>query len=216
MVRPRKYKTKAQQRQALVEKTRRNYYKHRERILSQKRTKRMELKAKQDRALVKKLLGSMHKTSREELDTSEEKKAERYFDSILEGYRTELSSLFTETPLDFYDSLYQQTISWLDGGSSGNKPFSRLETQIQKLKTDLSLHMNKILNIFGANLLYQRFQAFEELVREHVTCVEELEYGQLVDGLIDEVQLHEKYRERKCAYQNPSLVPFLSGVKILA
>ncbi|KAK1230441.1 hypothetical protein PQX77_006470 [Marasmius sp. AFHP31] len=177
MVRPRKYKTKAQQQQALVEKTRRNYYKHRERILAQKRTKRTELKAKQDRALVKDLLGSMHKSFRKELDTNEEKKVEGYFNSILKGYQTELSTLFTETPLNFYDSLYQETILWLDGGSSGNKPFSRLETRIQKLNTDLGLHMNKILNIFGVNPLYRRFQSFEELVREHVRCVEELEYG---------------------------------------
>ncbi|KAJ8094778.1 hypothetical protein PM082_009989 [Marasmius tenuissimus] len=192
-----------------------NYIKHREQILAQKRTKRTALKAKQDKELVKGLLGSMHKVSKEELNRNEEKRAQRYFDSILDGYRAELLKVFTKNPLEFYHSLYQRTISWLDGGSSGTKPFGRLETRIQKLNTDLALHMNKIRNLFGDNNLYQRFRSLQELVREHVTCIDKLEYGRLVDGLIDEVQLYEKFKEQNCAYHNPSLVPFLSGAKSL-
>ncbi|KAJ8092970.1 hypothetical protein PM082_011290 [Marasmius tenuissimus] len=217
MVRPRKYKTKAQQGQAILDKSRRNYNKHREKILARMASQRKALKAREDQKLVKSLLGSMHRVSSEtELNKHEEKKVKSYFESLLDVYRAELSSTFTSTPLIFYESLYQRTISWLDQGHSGVSPFNRLESQIQKLNTTVTLHLDKIWTLFGDRDLYQQFSSLQDLVREHLSCIDELEYGRLVDGLIDEDQLYEKYKEGKCVYQNPSRVPHLSGTNLVA
>ncbi|KAL0063206.1 hypothetical protein AAF712_009904 [Marasmius tenuissimus] len=213
MVRPRKYKTKAQQRQAVLEKSRRSYNKHRERILMRKQTKRNKVKTTQGQVLVMELLGSMHQISKDELDKDDQKRARRYFESLLDGYRAELSRTFTSDPLGFYASLYHRTIIWLDGGSSGTSPFSQLESQIQKLDTTLTLHMRKIQNLFSDQTLYQRYASLQELVQEHIACIDELEYGQLVDGLMDKEQLYEKHRDQRCVYQNISCVPYLSGTK---
>ncbi|KAL0058332.1 hypothetical protein AAF712_015000 [Marasmius tenuissimus] len=215
MVRPRKYKTKVEQRRAALEKSRRSYHKHKDEILARRETKRKEDRARQDRELVKNLLGSMHRRSKDDFGRNEEKRAQSYFESLLDVYHAELSKSFTPNPLDFYESLYQRTVWWLDQGSPGTSPFSKLESHIQQLNCTVTLHKDKVYNLFGDNKLYKRYSTFLELVKEHSTCIDELEYGRLVDGLVSEEQLHEKHNNRGCAYQNPSRVPLLSGVKDL-
>ncbi|KAJ8077890.1 hypothetical protein PM082_002331 [Marasmius tenuissimus] len=151
----------------------------------------------------------------EDLDRNEAKRAQSYFKTLLDVYCAEISKTFTSKPLDFYHSLYLRTISWLDDGCSGTLPFSKFESQIQQLRSTVTLHKNKIHNLFGNNDLYVQYTSFLELIREHVACIDELEYGRLVDGLVSEEQLYQKHRERRCVYQNPSLVPFLLRVKVL-
>ncbi|KAJ8079458.1 hypothetical protein AAF712_013777 [Marasmius tenuissimus] len=215
MVRPRKYKTKAEQQKAVLEKSKRSYNKHRVEILARRQNQRREHKQRQDQALVKDLLGSIHRRSTKDLDKTEEKRAHRFFESLHDVYCAEISKAFTTSPLEFYELLCKRTISWLDRGSAGDSPFSQLESQIQRLNTNVTLHADKIYNLFGDKDLYQRFMRLRELVREHMACIDELEYGRLVDGLVGEEQLYEKYKEGRCAYQTPSRVPLISGRKLL-